>query len=166
MALEDAQRSLGLIRLHAKDWKVDPHKIGVLGFSAGGNLAIALSTHFEKRLYPGGDEADKLSCRPDFALAIYPAYLQPDDAKGLELDSNIPVSKETPSTFIVHAQDDKVIDSQNSLAYYTALKKCGVPVEMHLYAEGGHGFGMRKSKLPITNWPQLAESWLHTIGII
>lgn len=166
MALEDAQRTLGLLRLHAKEWNIDPHKLGVLGFSAGGHLAASLSSNFEKRLYPLIDEADKLSCRPDFCIALYPAYLQPDNARNLELDAGLPVSKENPPTFILHSQDDKVIDAQNSVAYYLALKKHGVPVEMHLYAEGGHGFGIRQSKHAITNWPQLTETWLKSIGMI
>jgi acetyl esterase/lipase len=164
MALEDAQRTVGLVRSRAVEWGIDPHKIGVLGFSAGGHLTAAISTHFEKRLYPAVDAADKESCRPDFAVAIFPGRLWMDDQRN-GLNPNVPVTKETPPTFLLHAQDDPVNDVKHSLVYYGALKKAGVPVEMHLYAEGGHAFGLRRTKLPITDWPKLVETWLGTIGM-
>jgi acetyl esterase/lipase len=163
-ALEDAQRTLGLVRFHAAEWQIDPRKIGVLGFSAGGHLTAAISTHFKKRLYPAVDAADKLSCRPDFAVVLYPGHLW--KGKGFELNPNIPVSSNTPPTFILQAENDPVDTVNHSLAYYIALKKAGVPVEMHLYAEGGHAFGLRRTKYPITGWPQLLTAWLKTIGMI
>ena len=186
MALEDAQRTMGLVRLHAAEWHIDPHKIGVLGFSAGGHLSAAISTHFEKRLYPAVDAADKESCRPDFAVAIYPGHLsiaaaewdarqgrkkfvvphQPNADKNLALNPEVPVSSHTSPTFLLQAEDDHVDTVYDSLAYYIALKKAGVPVEMHLYAQGGHAFGLRRTKFPITGWPQLVETWLRTIGMI
>ena len=186
MALEDAQRTMGLVRLHAAEWHIDPHKIGVLGFSAGGHLSAAISTHFEKRLYPAVDAADKESCRPDFAVAIYPGHLsiaaaewdarqgrkkfvvphQPNADKNLALNPEVPVSSHTSPTFLLQAEDDHVDTVYDSLAYYIALKKAGVPVEMHLYAQGGHAFGLRRTKFPITGWPQLVETWLGTIGMI
>jgi|SRR5208283_255450 len=186
MALEDAQRAVGLMRFHAAEWHIDPHKIGVLGFSAGGHLSAAISTHFAKRLYPAVDAADKESCRPDFAVAIYPGHLSlsaaewdakqgtkkfvvrhpPNADKELALNPDIPVAKETPPTFLLQAEDDHVDNVDDSLAYYIALKTAGVPVEMHLYAQGGHAFGLRRTELPITAWPQLVETWLGTIGII
>jgi len=186
MALEDAQRTVGLVRFHAAEWQVDPHKIGVLGFSAGGHLSAAISTHFKKRLYPAVDAADNESCRPDFAVVLYPGHLSiaaaewdaeqgarkfvlhyPATAdKDLGLNPAIPVSRETPPTFLLQAEDDHVDNVNDSLAYYIALKNAGVPVEMHLYAQGGHGFGLRRTKLPITGWPQLVETWLGTIGMI
>ncbi len=166
MALEDAQRTVGLVRLHAAEWHIDRRKIGVLGFSAGGHLAAAISTHFEKRLYPPVDAADKESCRPDFAVALYPGHMQENTSKDFELNPYIPVTSKTPPTFIVQAEDDPVDTVKNSLVYYAALQKAGVPVEMHLYAHGGHGFGLRRTDLPITRWPQLLESWLATIGIV
>jgi acetyl esterase/lipase len=166
MALEDAQRTLGLVRFHAAEWRIDPHKIGVLGFSAGGHLVAAISTHFQKRLYPAVDAADKESCRPDFAVALYPGHMLEHVSKDFELNPYVPVTSKTPPTFLLQAEDDPVDPVQNSLIYYTALKQAGVPAELHLYAHGGHGFGLRRTKFPITKWPQLVETWLTTIGII
>jgi len=186
MALEDAQRTVGLVRFHAAEWHIDPHKIGVLGFSAGGHLSAAISTHFEKRLYPAVDAADKESCRPDFAVPIYPGHLSLSAAewdakqgtrkfvvphtatadKHLGLNPEVPVTSQTPPTFLLQAENDHVDNVDNSLAYYIALRKAGVPVEMHLYAEGGHAFGLRRTTFPITEWPQLVETWLGTIGMI
>jgi len=158
-----------LVRFHAAEWHIDPHKIGVLGFSAGGHLAAAMSTHFDKRLYPAVDAADKESCRPDFAVVLYPGHLwNRTDASEpkFELNPDVPVTRRTPPAFLLQAEDDPVDPVNNSLVYYAALKKAGVPVEMHLYAQGGHGFGLRRTKLPVTDWPQLVETWLGTIGMI
>jgi acetyl esterase/lipase len=186
MALEDAQRTMGLVRFHATEWHIDPHKIGVLGFSAGGHLSAAISTHFAKRLYSAVDDADKESCRPDFAVPIYPGHLSlsaaewdakqgaknfvvphPANAdKELGLNPEVPITSQTPPTFLLQAEDDHVDNVDDSLAYYIALKKAGVPVEMHLYAQGGHAFGLRRTDLPITGWPQLVETWLGTLGMI
>jgi acetyl esterase/lipase len=164
MALEDAQRTVGLVRFHAAEWHIDPHKIGVLGFSAGGHLVAAMSTHFKQRLYPAVDAADKESCRPDFAVAIYPGHLSLAE-NGLALNPDIHVTRQTPPTFLLQNEDDPVDRVEHSLSYYAALKRAGVPVEMHLYAEGGHSFGLRRTKLPVTGWPQLVETWLGTIGV-
>jgi len=186
MALDDAQRTMGLVRFHAAEWHIDPHKIGVLGFSAGGHLSAAISTHYEKRLYPAVDAADKESCRPDFAVVIYPGHLSlsaaewdakqgtkkfvvPHSAtadKHLAVNPEIPVTRQTPPTFLLQAENDHVDNVDDSLAYYIALKKAGVPAEMHLYAQGGHAFGLRRTKFPITGWPDLVETWLGTIGMI
>jgi acetyl esterase/lipase len=189
MALEDAQRTVGLVRWHAPEWHIDPHKIGVLGFSSGGHLSAAMSTHFAKRLYPAVDAADQESCRPDFAVAIYPGHLSLSAAewdakqgarkfvirkpaqetmadKQFGLNPDTPVTGQTPPTFLLQAEDDHVDNVNDSLAYYIALKNAGVPVEMHLYAQGGHAFGLRRADLPITEWPQLVETWLATIGMI
>lgn len=185
MALEDAQRTMGLVRLHAAEWHISPRKIGVLGFSAGGHLAAAISTHYAKRLYRAVDAADKESCRPDFAVAMYPGHLSltaaewdakqgtkkfvvphpPNADKDLALNPEVPVTSQTPPTFLLQNEDDHVDNVNDSLAYYIALKNAGVPVEMHLYAQGGHGFGLRRTKLPVTAWPQLVETWLVTIGM-
>ena len=165
MALQDAQRTMGLVRFHAAEWHFDPHKIGVLGFSAGGHLSAAISTHFDQRLYPAVDAADKESCRPDFAVALYPGHLWISDEK-FELNPDVPVTRRTPPTFLVQAENDNVDNINNSLVYYVALKNAGVPVEMHLYAEGKHAFGLRPTKFPITRWPELVETWLRTIGMI
>jgi acetyl esterase/lipase len=164
LALEDVQRTMGLVRSHAAEWHINPHKIGVIGFSAGGYLVAEISTKFDHRLYPLVDEVDKLSCRPDFAVAIFPGHL--GKGANLELNPNVPVTPQTPTTFLLQAEDDHVDSVNDSLAYYVALKNAAVPVEMHLYAEGGHAFGMRRTKFPITGWPQLVETWLKTIGMI
>jgi acetyl esterase/lipase len=164
-ALEDAQRTMGLLRFHSADWHINPHKIGVLGFSAGGHLVAAISTHFDKRLYPAVDAADKESCRPDFGVALYPGHMLEDTASEFELNPTIPVTSNTPPTFILQAENDPVDEVNNSLVYYIALKKAGVPAELHLYAQGKHAFGLRRTKFPITKWPQLMETWLGTIGM-
>ena len=163
-ALEDAQRTISLVRLHATEWHIDPHKIGVIGFSAGGHIVAATSTHFDKRSYPAADAADQESCRPDFAIACYPGHLW-DRGDDLKLNPNVPVNSKTPPTFLLQAEDDHVDGVEQSLTYYIALKNAGVPVEMHLYAQGGHAFGLRRTKFPITGWPQLVETWLNTIGM-
>jgi acetyl esterase/lipase len=163
LALEDAQRTMGLMRFHASEWHIDPHKIGVLGFSAGGYLVAEISTHFDRRLYAPVDAADRESCRPDFAVAIYPGHLWTED--NLELNPRIRVTRNTTPTFLLQAENDPIDPVQNSLAYFAALKQAGVPVEMHLYAQGGHAFGLRQTKFPITEWPKMVERWLRTIGI-
>jgi len=166
IALEDAQRTLGLIRLHAARWHIDPHKIGVLGFSAGGSLVAEISNHFAERLYKPVDAADKESCRPDFAVALYPGHLALGDTPlSLNPDIRAHITAQTPPTFLLQAEDDHVDNVNDSLVYYIALKNAGVPVEMHLYAHGGHAFGMRPTKFPITHWPALVETWLQTIGM-
>lgn len=164
-ALQDAQRTLGLVRQHAADWRIDPHRIGVIGFSAGGHLAAAVSTHFPQRTYPAVDAADALSCRPDFAIVVYPGHLWTPGTR-LELRPDIRVLADTPPTFLLHAEDDPVDPVLHSLTYYAALQKAGVPAEMHLYAQGGHAFGLRPTKLPVGEWPALVERWLHTIGVL
>lgn len=164
MSLEDVQRTMGLVRLHAAEWRIDPHKIGVLGFSAGGYLVAAISTHFDRRLYAPIDAADKESCRPDFAVGVYPGHLWLEKRFGL--NPYIHVTRKTPPTFLVQAENDNVDGVDQSLVYFIALKKAGVPVEMHLYAHGGHAFGLRRTNLPITHWPALVDIWLHTIGIL
>jgi acetyl esterase/lipase len=166
MALEDAQRTMGLVRFHAAEWHIDPHKIGVLGFSAGGHLVANISTHFDRRLYPAVDAADKKSCRPDFAVAIYPGHMTENTTKEFELNPTIPVGIKTAPTFLLQAEDDHVDGVSQSLVYYIALKNAGVPVEMHLYAQGGHAFGLRSTKFPITSWPHLVETWLRTIRML
>lgn len=163
VALEDAQRAISLTRFHAKEWGIDPHKIGVLGFSAGGYLVAATSTM--KRIYKPVDAIDHVSARPDFAIALYPGHLWTDESK-FELDPYIPVDRHTPPTFLVQCEDDPVDPVSHSLVYYNALKEAGVPTEMHLFAKGGHAFGLRHTDKPVTDWPQLAERWLKTIGMI
>jgi acetyl esterase/lipase len=164
-ALEDLQRAMGLVRSNASEWQINPNKIGVIGFSAGGYLVAEISTHFERRLYASVDEADKASCRPDFAMAIYPGHLAKKRGDTFELNPNVPATPQTPTTFLLQAEDDHVDSANDSLAYYIGLKNAGVPVEMHLYAQGGHAFGLKPSRFPISQWPRLAETWLKTIGM-
>jgi acetyl esterase/lipase len=158
-ALQDAQRTLSLVRSHATEWHIDPHKIGVIGFSAGGHLVAATSTHFDKRSYSPVDPADQVSCRPDFAIALYPGHLSPwypddpkawNDTKQLGINPNITITSNTPPTFLLQAQNDPVDDVRNSMAYSLALRNAKVPAELHLYAEGGHAFGLRRTNSPIT----------------
>jgi len=159
--LEDVQRAIGLIRLNAKRWNIDPHRVGVIGFSAGGYLVAAISTHFQERLYKPVDGADYESCRPDFAIGIYPGHLATD--AGL-LNPNLPVTKDTPSTFLLQAEDDHT-DGIQSPVYFAALQKAGVPAELHVYPHGGHAFGLRRTPEPITAWPGLVDTWLKRSGI-
>lgn len=163
-ALQDAQRAIGLAREHAAEWHIDPHRIGVLGFSAGGHLAAAVSTHFEQRLYAPVDAADTLSCRPDFAVVIYPGYLALAD-QNFAPNAEIHPTQETPPTFVLQAEDDPV-HVENAVVYFMALKNAKVPAELHVYAEGGHGYGLRRTKLPVTGWPDLVDTWLHTIKVL
>ncbi len=162
--LQDAQRAFGLIRQRSADWGIDAHKIGVLGFSAGGHLSAALSCGFEKRSYRRIDSADDSSCRPDFVVLIYPAYLVVK-GEGDKTPPEIRVTQETPPTFLVQTEDDGV-GVESSLFYYLALKKAKVPAEMHLYATGGHGYGLRPSNQLVTTWPQRAEEWLRARKIL
>jgi acetyl esterase/lipase len=163
-ALQDAQRAVGMVREHAAEWHIDPKRVGVLGFSAGGHLAAALSTHYDRRLYPAVDSADQQSCRPDFAIVIYPGYLALSE-KNFQFNPDIPVTSSTPPAFIVQAEDDPV-HVENAVEYFMALKNAGVPAELHTYAQGGHGYGLRPMALPVTHWPELATTWLHTIGVL
>ena len=166
-ALQDAQRTLGLVRLHAAEWHVDPHRIGVMGFSAGGHLVAATSVHFAKRLYPPVDAADRESCRPDFAVAIYPGHLSlRENTISLNPDIRTHITPRTPPTFLLQNENDDVDRVEDSLSYYVGLKRAGVPVEMHLYAQGGHAFGLRRTQLPVTAWPHLVQTWLETTGMV
>jgi acetyl esterase/lipase len=162
-ALQDAQRAMSLVRSHAAEWHIDPHKIGVLGFSAGGHMVASISTH-EERSYAPVDAADRESWRPDFAVALYPGHLA--TRKGRILNSDIHVTAQTPPTFLVQAKDDPIDPVENSIVYHSALKKAGVPAELHVFEKGRHGFGLRRTQLPITRWPELMEAWLHKIGAL
>jgi acetyl esterase/lipase len=160
-ALQDAQRALGIVRSNAAQWHIDANRIGVLGFSAGAHLAAALSTHFDKRLYDPIDAADKLSCRPDFAVIIYPGYLALAE-QNFALNTEIHPTEQTPPSFIVQTEDDPV-HVENATVYFLALKNAKVPAELHIYAQGGHGYGLRRTAQPVTAWPQLVETWLRSI---
>lgn len=157
--LQDAQRAMGLIRQNAKAWGIDPQRIGVLGFSAGGHLSASLSTNYEKRTYPVVDAADELSCRPDFTALIYPAYLTVAE-EGDKVAPELPITEKTSPTFIVITQDDPV-RVENAYFYSLALKKAKVPVELHIYPDGGHGYGLRKTEKRVTMWPERVTEWLQ-----
>jgi acetyl esterase/lipase len=165
--LEDAQQAMRLTRLHAADWHINPDKIGVLGFSAGGHLAVVLGNHpsFKR---PGGDFKgsvdSRISARPDFAVIIYPGYLASEPALST-LSPGIDPSADTPPTFLLQAEDDPV-HVENALVYYRALKDLKVPAELHVFSEGGHGYGLRPTNLPVTHWPDLVTTWLHTIHVL
>jgi acetyl esterase/lipase len=161
--LQDAQRAVSLVRARAKEWDVDPKRIGILGFSAGGHLSARTATGFAKRAYDAIDKTDEVSCRPDFAVLIYPAYLLNKAKDGLA--SDLPVTKETPPMFLVHAGDDGV-PVQNSVQMYLALRRAGVPAELHVYASGGHGYGLRKTSQPCTTWPDRCADWLRQRGLL
>jgi acetyl esterase/lipase len=159
----DAQRAASVVRSKAKELGIDPKRIGMLGFSAGGHLTAWTATNFDKRAYEAVDDIDKVSCRPDFAVLIYPAYLKVKDKD--ELAPDIRVTKETPPCFFAHASDDGV-SSENSALMYLALKKAKVPAEMHVYATGGHGFGLRASDKPCWTWPDRCAEWMKSQGLL
>lgn len=155
-ALQDIQRAIRIIRSRSKEWNLDPGKLGVLGFSAGGSLAARAETHYNERTYPSVDAADSLSCRPDFALLIYPAYL--DEGPGGSLTPGLHVDVHTPPTFIFSTADDHY--SHSALVMAEALREAQVPVEMHLMPKGGHGYGLRKGNPAAELWPRLAATWM------
>ena len=162
-ALMDAQRAVSLVRSHASDWGIDPKKIGVLGFSAGGHLAAWCSTNPDKRAYETIDAAEQVSCRPDFAVLIYPGGIT--NARATSSADEINVTKDAQPTFLAVATDDNG-PAIGSALYYLALKKAGVPAELHSYAAGGHGFGMRPGDRPAASWPKRCEEWMRDQGIL
>ena len=163
--LQDAQRAMGIVRLHAKEWGIDPERIGVIGFSAGGHLSAALSNNFKDRAYKRIDAADEQSCRPSFAVVLYPGYLAAGKDDGTVSPEVMPTAN-TPPTFLFQTEDDSA-RVENSLAYYWALKKAKVPAEMHIYPEGGHGYGLRPKVNPVTDiWPKLVLKWIESLKML
>jgi acetyl esterase/lipase len=162
--LQDAQRAMRLARAHASEWHINPARIGVMGFSAGGHLAALLSTNFDKTAYEPVDGADASSARPDFAMLIYPAYLTLDKEM-TTVSPALPVSGKTPPTMLIQAEDDG-IPVEGSLVYYRALKNAKVPAELHLYPAGGHGYGLRSPVAPLNTWPKRAEEWMRASGLL
>jgi acetyl esterase/lipase len=158
-ALQDVQRALRIVRSNYSKWNIDPEKTGVMGFSAGGSLSARASTLFMKRTYSPVDQADSLSCRPSFAMLIYPAYL--DQGPDLSITPELKISNKVPPVFIFQTSDDPYGNS--SLVMAGALRKAKVPVELHMLAEGGHGYGLRPGKIASETWPLLAEKWLKRI---
>jgi len=163
-AVADAQRAVSLVRSKAAEWNLDPKRIGICGFSAGGETAGLTSLFLEERQYTALDDVDKVSCKPDFAILIYPGGF---DTKGqAQIRDNIKVTKDTPPMFLVHAIDDPVT-ANNSLALAVELKKAGVSTELHIYDAGGHGYGLRLvNTLPITTWPKRCEEWMQRRGLL
>lgn len=158
-ALMDAQRSMRLIRQHAKDWHIDANRLGVIGFSAGAHLSAMLSTNYATNHYDAMDAADELSCKPDFTMLVYPAYLNNEDGS---LKAELPVDANTPPAIIVQTQDDH-LKVDGAVAYYMSLVKHKVMTELHLFPYGGHGYGLREGQYPVsTAWPKLFGQWLMT----
>ena len=162
--LQDAERAVGLVRSHAKEWSINPQRIGALGFSAGGHLCAALSAATGGRSYPRVDDADDVSCRPDFQLLIYPGALVKQDA-GYRIGPEAAVTAATPPTFLVMAQDDPV-RVENALGYALALQEAKVPMELHVYPTGGHGYGLRPARDYVTTWPHRAADWMRSRGLL
>ena len=160
-ALQDAQRAMGIVRSRAASWGIHPDRIGVLGFSAGGHLSALLSTSSDTRAYPVVDIDDAVSCRPDFVVLIYPAYLY----EGGHIAPGLHVSATTPPTFLAQSEDDP-IHVENALYYYIALKNAGVAAELHVFPTGGHGYGMRAGAPIATAWPALAQEWMRHRGLL
>ena len=162
--LLDAQRAVSLVRSRATEWGIDPHRIGMVGFSAGGHLALATATRFHERGYPQIDAIDAVSCRPDFAVPCYSGYLKARDRD--EVSEGISIPADTPPIFLTHASDDSESEVAHSVIMYLALHRAGVPAELHVYATGEHDFGVRQNdKLP-SSWPQLCLNWLRSRGLL
>ncbi len=182
--LMDAQRAVRTVRARAKEWKIDPARIGILGFSAGGHLASTAITHFDEGDPKAADPIDKESCRPDFAILLYPAIsftapcthggsrknLLGDRAKDEELvkslSSELQVRENTPPTFLMHAGEDPSVSPENSVLFYLALRKAGVPAELHIYEKGGHGFGLARKDPVLGTWPDRCVDWMRVRGIL
>ena len=180
--LQDAQRAIRLVRFHAKKWNIDPTKVGIMGFSAGGHLASTLGTHYDREtLVHSKDTIDRFNARPDFMALIYPVItfdkkhyhggsknnlIGPNASDDLvdEFSNDLNVNPNTPPAFLVHSADDKAVPIANSLLFYNALIKNGVSAEMHLYPKGGHGYALARGKGSLEDWPQLLFNWIHELN--
>jgi acetyl esterase/lipase len=165
--MQDVQRAVRVVRHDAEKWNIDPDRIGTLGFSAGGHLTVMSGVQFRTKCYEPVDEADRESCRPDFICPIYCAYLGEDydDKTKIELGSLVTVTEDTPPTFMVVTWDDALRGAQSALLL-ARLRQHNVPAELHVYAEGGHGYGMRPSEDPVSKWPELLHAWLNSMGLL
>lgn len=163
-ALQDAQRAMGIIRHHASEWGLKPDRIGILGFSAGGHLTVMTSLHANERTYTVDPALDVDDATPNFAIPVYPAYLVSKE-EPTKLLPGFEVSEKSPPMCFVHANDDPWPASGSALLYLE-YKKRGIPAELHIYAKGGHGFGMRKSGGPVNDWPDRAAEWMKSMGYI
>jgi acetyl esterase/lipase len=164
VARMDAQRAVRVVRSKAADWGIDPNRLGMLGFSAGGHLTVWNATNPDKPAYEPVDAADTLSARPDFLVLVYPGYLVKTDKKD-EFTDGVNWTKDSPPTFFAHAYDDPV-SPENSVRSFLALKQLKVPAELHVYSTGGHGFGLRKEGKPSGSWPDRCGEWLATQGFL
>ena len=181
--LQDAQRAVRTVRARAKEWNVDPERIGILGFSAGGHLASSAGTHFQNRYSDAKDSIDKFSCRPDFMILIYPVISftewcthkgsrknllgnDPESELVENLSNERQVTAQTPPTFLVHGNDDKGVPPENSIFFYLALRKAKVPAEMHIYENGRHGFGLGKQFGAVSSWPLRCQEWMRGRGLL
>jgi acetyl esterase/lipase len=162
--LKDTQRAVSLVRSKAKEWNLDPQKIGMIGFSAGGHLVGATATNSEKRAYEPVDAIDQISCRPDFGIPVYSGYFNFNDAG--ELSPTVRLPKDAPPLLFVHASDDAISDVEHSVTFYLALKRAGVHVDLHVYASGGHGFGVRPTSAACSAWTQTCTDWLRHHGFL
>jgi acetyl esterase/lipase len=162
--LQDAQRAVSLVRSKAGEWGIQPQQIGMVGFSAGGHLAIATATSFEQRTYKPVDEVDRISCRPDFAIGVYSGYLKAKDKDEIAPGLRIPAG--TPPIFLAHGGADIISPPEHSVLLYLALKKAGVPAELHVYATAAHDFGVRPSDHPCSTWTQACAAWLRHQGFL
>jgi acetyl esterase/lipase len=162
--LQDAQRAVSLVRGKAAEWGINPQRIGIVGFSAGGHLALATATSFEKRTYPPVDEIDEVSCRPDFAVMCYSGYLKASDKD--ELSPGLQIPSGTPPVFLVHGGADIISDPAHSVVAYLALQRAGVPAELHVYATAAHDFGVRPLDRPCSTWTQSCARWLGQQGLL
>jgi len=181
--LQDAQRAIRMVRSRAGQWNVDPNRIGIIGFSAGGHLASSAGTHFQTRYYEAADAIDQASCRPDFMILMYPVISftewythkgsranllgeEPDEGLVENLSNEKQVTPETPPTFLALADDDKVVPPENSISFYLALRKANVPAEMHIYEKGGHGFGPGTNKGAVSSWMARCADWMRGRGLL
>jgi acetyl esterase/lipase len=162
--LQDAQRAMGILRHRAAEWGIDPQRIGVLGFSAGGHLTVMLSLHANERTYTPDPALDVDDATPNFAIPVYPAYLV-DKKDAYQLLPGFPVTKKSPPMCFVHASDDSWSATASALLYME-YKKQGIDCELHIYAKGGHGFGMKKKGLPVDDWSVRAGEWMRSMGLL
>jgi acetyl esterase/lipase len=162
-ALQDGQRAMSLTRSKAKEWGIDPKRIGILGFSAGGNLSARVATAYARRAYDAVDGVDEVSGRPDFVVLVYPAWLA--NKQGDALAEDFKVTRDTPPMFLAHAGDDPVA-AESSVQMYLSLRRAKVPAELHVWEKGGHGYGLRKTDQPVTTWPKRCAEWLKGRGLL
>jgi acetyl esterase/lipase len=161
--LQDAQRAIRIVRSHATEWKIATNKIGVVGFSAGGHLVVATATRFNNKTYEPQDDLDQLSCRPDFAVSVYPGYLNNKEKTGLAPGISVPSG--APPIFLVHGDADLVSPPEGSLFMYLAYKRAGIPAELHIYANTAHDFGVRDLGRPCSNWTKDCAAWIKAITV-